>query len=172
MKNILFAFFAFTLFACGGGAGGSAAASSTAAKINYPSSSENLHWLTIEEAQELNKSQPREMIVDVYTAWCGPCKMMDRMTFSNPEVIKKMHENYYAVKFDAESPTPIKFGDKEFANPNHNPATPKNRRNSPHEFSRFLQVRGYPSLVILNSDLTIKNSLVGFKQPDQLLAEL
>ena len=170
MKNILFSIFAMSLFACGGGAGNSSSAA--ASKINYPASTEKLHWLTIEEAQELNKSEPRPMIVDVYTAWCGPCKMMDRMTFSDPNVIKKMHDDYYAVKFDAESANPIKFGDEEFANPNHNPATPKNRRNSPHEFSRHLKVRGYPSLVIINPDLTIKNSLVGFKQPDQLLAEL
>ena len=167
MKNILFAFFAISLFACGGGAG-----SASASKINYPSSTEKLHWLSIEEAQELNKSEPREMIVDVYTAWCGPCKMMDRMTFSDPKVIQKMHEKYYAVKFDAESANPIKFGEEDFSNPNHNPATPKNRRNSPHQFAQFLKVRGYPSLVIINPDLTIKKSLVGFKQPGQLLAEL
>jgi len=168
MKNILFVCFALALFACGG----AGSKSVDTAKINFPASEEKVHWLTIEEAQILNKSEPREMIVDVYTEWCGPCKMMDRMTFSNPDVIKKMHENYYPVKFDAESPGTIKFGEKEFGNPDHNPSTPKNRRNSPHEFSRHLQVRGYPSLVIIKPDLSIKNSLVGFKQPAQLLAEL
>ncbi len=167
MKNILFVCISLVLFGCSGGG-----ASVEGSKINYPASEEKLHWLTIEEAQVLNKHEPREMIVDVYTEWCGPCKMMDRMTFSDPAVIKKIHEKYYAVKFDAESPESIKFGEKEFGNPNHNPDTPKNRRNSPHEFSRFLQVRGYPSLVIINPDLKIKNSLVGFKQPNQLLAEL
>jgi len=167
MKNILFVCISFFLLSCGGG--GSSAGT---AKINYPASTEKVHWLTIEEAQTLNKHEPREMIVDVYTEWCGPCKMMDRMTFSNPEVIQKIHEKYYAVKFDAESAETIKFGEQEFGNPNHNPNTPKNRRNSPHEFSRFLQVRGYPSLVIINPELKVKNSLVGFKQPDQLLAEL
>lgn len=175
MKNILLLSLVLALLSCGGSKssdGSTASAAPAAKKINYPSSTEKVHWLTIEEAQELNKSEPREMIVDVYTQWCGPCKMMDRMTFSNPEVIQKMHSDYYAVKFDAEQANPIKFGDKEYANPQHNPNTPKNRRNSPHEFSRFLQVRGYPSLVVINPDLSIKKSLVGFKQPAQLLAEL
>ena len=169
MKNLLFICFAFLLCACGGTEN---ASSSSAAKINYPASNEKLHWLTIEEAQILNKREPRNMIVDVYTQWCGPCKMMDRMTFTDPAVIKKVHENYYAVKFDAESAAPIKFGDKEYANPQHDPSKPKNRRNAPHEFSRFLSVRGYPSLVIINPELQIQNKIVGFKQPVQLLAEI
>jgi len=166
MKNIFFVFVSLVFFACNGGGG------SKTVDINYPASNEKIHWLTIEEAQVLNKNAPREMIVDVYTEWCGPCKMMDRMTFSDPAIISKIHEKYYAVKFDAESATPIKFGEKDFANPNHNPSTPKNRRNSPHQFAQFLELRGYPSLVILNPDLSVKNKLVGFKQPDQLLPEL
>jgi len=166
MKKFFFIVISFVLFACSGGS------DSKAVSINYPASTEKIHWLTIEEAQILNKQEPRDMIVDVYTEWCGPCKMMDRMTFSDPAIINKIHEKYYAVKFDAESATPIKFGEKEYSNPNHNPNTPKNRRNSPHQFAQFLQVRGYPSLVIIKPDLSIKNSLVGFKQPDQLLPEL
>lgn len=168
MKNIFFLCIATVLFSCSGDGTSTASAS----KINYPASTEKVHWLTIEEAQTLNKSQPKDMIVDVYTQWCGPCKMMDRMTFSDPGIIEKVHSDYYAVKFDAESPGPITFGEKEFANPNHDPSKPKNRRNSPHEFSRFLKVRGYPSLVVIDPELKIKKSIVGFKQPADLMKEL
>jgi len=171
MKNVFFLCISFILIGCASG-GDSYSSSSTSSKVNYPSSAEKLHWLTIEEAQTLNKHEPKDMIVDVYTQWCGPCKMMDRMTFSDPNVIKTVHENYYAVKFDAESSESIKFGDKEYGNPNHNPNTPKNRRNSPHEFSKFLAVRGYPSLVVIDPNLNIKKSIVGFKQPADLLKEL
>jgi thioredoxin-related protein len=167
MKNIFFFFLAALLFSCGGDG-----SSATASKINYPSSTEKMHWLTIEEAQTLNKYEPRDMIVDVYTQWCGPCKMMDRMTFSDPTVIEKVHKDYYAVKFDAESPGPVKFGEKEFANPNHDPNKPKNRRNAVHQFSRHLKVSAYPSLVLLNPDLKIKKTIKGFRQPAQLIEEL
>ncbi len=172
MKNIFFLCIAVVLFSCAGDGTSSESSNASAAKVNYPSSSEKVHWLTIEEAQTLNKHEPKNMIVDVYTQWCGPCKMMDRMTFSDPQVIEKVHTDYYAVKFDAESPGPVKFGDKEFGNPGHDPNRPKNRRNSPHEFSRYLKVRGYPSLVIINPELQIEKSIVGFKQPAQLMAEL
>lgn len=168
MKNLFFLFVGALLFSCAG----DSQSGTSELKINYPSSTEKVHWLTIEEAQMLNKRAPKKMIVDVYTQWCGPCKMMDRMTFSDPKVIEKVHTDYYAVKFDAESPGEIKFGEKAFANPNHDPSRPKNKRNSPHEFSRFLKVRGYPSLVVINPDLKIEKSIVGFKQPAQLLAEL
>ncbi len=169
MKNIFFFCVSVILFGCASDGGSS---NSSAAKINYPSSTEKVHWLTIEEAQALNKHEPKNMVVDVYTQWCGPCKMMDRMTFSDPAVIQKVHENYYAVKFDAESAAPITFGEKEYANPKHDPNKPKNRRNSPHEFSRFLNVRGYPSLVVIDPSLNIQKKIVGFKQPAELLQEL
>lgn len=166
MKNIFFLCVAAVLFSCAGDGSGSAA------KVNYPSSAEKMHWLTIEEAQTLNKKEPRDMIVDVYTQWCGPCKMMDRMTFSDAGVIEKIHKDYYAVKFDAESPGPVKFANTEYKNPNHNPNTPPNRRNSVHELARVLKVSAYPTLVVLNPDLKIKKSLKGLRQPAQLLQEL
>ena len=47
--------------------------------------------------------------MDVYTTWCGPCKMMMKNTFTNPNVIDYINANYYAIKFDAESGKEITF---------------------------------------------------------------
>ena len=44
---------------------------------------EAVKWLTIEQAQELNKKKPRKIFVDVYTDWCGWCKKMDKTTFNH-----------------------------------------------------------------------------------------
>ena len=33
-----------------------------------------VNWLTIEEAEALNKKEPRKIFVDFYTDWCGWCK--------------------------------------------------------------------------------------------------
>jgi thioredoxin-related protein len=113
---------------------------------------EKIKWYSFEEAVKLNKENPKKLFVDVYTDWCGWCKKMDATTFSNPVIIKYMNENYYPVKFDAESIEPITFNGQEFVNNN-----PNGRRSS-HELANTL-LRGkmsYPSYVFLNE----KNELI------------
>ncbi|MCB9047716.1 MAG: DUF255 domain-containing protein [Chitinophagales bacterium] len=68
-----------------------------------------INWMTWDEVQVAMKKEPRKVWVDVYTDWCGWCKVMDKKTFSNPEVIKYMNKHFYAVKFNAEAPQDIMF---------------------------------------------------------------
>ncbi len=48
--------------------------------------SKTVRWLSWEEAIELSKEDPRKIVIDVYTEWCGWCKKMDKTTFA-----KKLH---------------------------------------------------------------------------------
>lgn len=73
-----------------------------------------IKWMTWKEVQEVQKKEPRKIFVDVYTDWCGWCKRMDASTFSHPEVVKYVSENFYAVKFDAETHETITFNGKEY----------------------------------------------------------
>ena len=129
-----------------------------------------IKWITLEEAQKLTKKEPKKIIMDVYTHWCGPCKMLDRTTFADPKVIEHINTNYYAVKFNAESPDPVTFKGKEYANPDHIPN--RRGRNSPHQLTRAMGVRGYPTLMVFDAKLNVLKNIVGFKQPKQLLGEL
>ena len=81
----------------------------------------SINWMSLEEAVEAQKTEPRKIMMDVYTKWCGPCKMMMANTFTNENVIDYVNANFYAVKFDAESPDPITFQGNEFTNPTYNP---------------------------------------------------
>lgn len=63
---------------------------------------EKVKWLTIEQALALNKKEPRKILIDVYTDWCGWCKVMDQKTYSNAYIAKYLNEKYYPVKFNAE----------------------------------------------------------------------
>ena len=76
-----------------------------------------INWMTLEEAVAAQQDQPRKIMMDVYTQWCGPCKMMMSRTFTSKQVIAYINENYYAVKFDAESPNPVQFKGQTFENP-------------------------------------------------------
>ena len=66
------------------------------------SHAQEVNWMSIEKAQELQKTNPKNIIMDIYTDWCGPCKLMDKNTFQNQEVAKFLNDNFYAVKFNAE----------------------------------------------------------------------
>ena len=61
-----------------------------------------VEWLTIQEAFTRTQKEPRKTIVDVYTAWCGWCKVMDKQTYTNPEVIDYLNKNFYCIHFNAE----------------------------------------------------------------------
>lgn len=73
-----------------------------------------IKWLTIEEAFALNQKNPKKIFIDVYTDWCGWCKVMDRETFSNPSVAEYISKNYYAVKLNAEQKEDIVLGKDKF----------------------------------------------------------
>lgn len=134
--------------------------------------SKEVNWVTLKEAQKMSAKDSKPLLLDVYTYWCGPCKMMDRMTFNDPKVAAAINEKFHPVKFNAESPDEVKIAGQTFSNPNYRADIPKNRRNSAHQLVRKLGVRGYPTLVVIDKDLNIKANLVGFKKPEQLLAEL
>ena len=63
---------------------------------------QNIEWMTLAQAIEAQKIEPKKIFMDVYTNWCGPCKLLDKNTFQNPDVSRYISEHFYAVKFNAE----------------------------------------------------------------------
>ena len=35
-----------------------------------------INWMTLPEAIEAQKTNPKKIMMDVYTTWCGPCKQL------------------------------------------------------------------------------------------------
>jgi len=61
-----------------------------------------LKWYTLEEAMEAAKKNPKPLLIDLYTDWCGWCKKLDADTFGHEGIAKYIGENFYPVKFNAE----------------------------------------------------------------------
>ena len=52
---------------------------------------QEIQWMSLPEALEAQKTNPKKIFMDVYTHWCGPCKLLDKNVsrFSNVTVVKK-----------------------------------------------------------------------------------
>ena len=127
---------------------------------------QEINWITMDEALAAQKKNPKKIVVDVYADWCGPCKMMDRNTFANEDVIQYINDNFYAVKFDAEGTEEVNYQGHQFTNPEYREG--KRGRNSTHQFTRALQVRGYPSMVYFDENGGLIQAVPGYQAPQQL----
>ena len=126
-----------------------------------------LKWYTWEEAVAANKKEPRKIMVDVYTDWCGWCKRMDATTFTDETVSNYMKKNFYPVKLDAEQEEDIVFNGTTFK------FQPYGRRGA-HELAiQLLNGRmSYPSIVYLNEKFEIITVSPGYKMPEDIMKEL
>ena len=118
-------------------------------------SSQDVKWYTIEEAVELNKTEPRKIMIDVYTDWCGWCKVMDKNTFKQPVVAKYLNENFYPVKFNAEQKEDVNILGSTFK------YVSQGSRGS-HQLAAALGATGYPYVVFLDENMNIITSLPGY----------
>ncbi|MDR6299486.1 thioredoxin family protein [Mesonia maritima] len=129
-------------------------------------SAQKINWMTMNEALEAQKENPKKIFVDVYTEWCGPCKLLDKNTFQNEDVAKYINKHFYAVKFNAEGTEEVTYKDFTYTNPNHK--ANKKGRNSQHLFAHALKIRAYPSMVFFDEESEIISPVTGYHTPKQL----
>ena len=61
----------------------------------------------------------------------------------------------------------VYYRSKKYSNPRFDPAKAK-RRNSLHEFSRYLGVRAYPTVVFIDENGGLIKSIRGYRTPPQI----
>lgn len=118
-----------------------------------------VHWMSFEEALEKSKTEKRKIFIDVYTDWCGWCKVMDKNTFSEPSVAKILNEKFYPVKFDAEQIGDIEFDGRTFK------FIPQGR-SGVHELAAALlnNQMSYPTVVFLDENFKMIQPLAGYQK--------
>lgn len=56
--------------------------------------------LPFEEIKAKAKAEKKSYFIDFTADWCAPCKMMDKTTFRDYNVVEYTKENYYAAQLD------------------------------------------------------------------------
>jgi thiol:disulfide interchange protein len=90
------------------------------------------HNLTIinqdfEEAKKTAIKEHKLLIIDFYTVWCEPCKVLDKNIFQNEKHSETISEKFIVLKYDAEN-------------------------DSVYNLSLKYHISSYPTTVIINAE--------------------
>lgn len=151
--------FCLALFALGGHEGNAQAENHGAGSIK---------WMSFEEAVEKSKTTKRKIFIDVFTDWCGWCKVMDKNTFPDPQIARIMNENFYPVKLNAEQTADVVFRGTTFK------FIAQGNRGY-HQLAAALlnNQMSYPNFVFLDEEFRIipvyqgYTSVPGYKKPEE-----
>ena len=100
---------------------------------------------TLEEAKALAKKEKKIIFIDAYASWCGPCKMLDKNTFSDKSVGTYFNDKFINLKIDCE-----KHADGKMV-------------------ARTYSVTAYPTLIWIDAEGNLIKKEIGYKTPEQLL---
>lgn len=98
---------------------------------------------TWEEANAKARAENKMLLVDAFTYWCGPCKMMDKQMFhNNPEVAELINTHFIAYKTECEHDAGLVF-------------------------ARKYKVNAYPTLLFFNSRGELLDKQLGYNDDQQ-----
>lgn len=103
---------------------------------------EHGNWASVLEKA---KTENKLIFVDVYTTWCGPCKLMSKTTFMNDTASKFYNTQFISYKLDAEKGEGI-------------------------EFARKYEVNCYPNLLFINNKGELVHRGAGYKNVNEFIS--
>lgn len=107
-----------------------------------------VNWISFDQLNELQKTNPKKVYIDFTADWCGYCELMDKNIFANKDLANYLNTNFYAVKIDAESKKRIKYKGKSI---------------SCSKFTKMWGIDALPSTLILNESMdTLHKPIVGY----------
>ncbi|MFC6860585.1 thioredoxin family protein [Zunongwangia atlantica] len=125
--------------------------------FGYAQKGDTINWIDFEQLEDSLELKPKKTFIYFYTDWCVYCKKMDRNAFKDPEIIKKLNSDYYAVKMNAESTDTITFEGQKFYN-----QQAESMRNGIHQIPLLLASRekhefSLPAILILDKKFNVEN---------------
>ena len=131
----------------------------------------SVRWMSFEQLSDSLSVKPKKVFIDFYTGWCTYCRKMDKVVFTDPEVVKELNDDFYAVRMNAESRDTIYFEGQAFINDQLGKT-----RNPVHQLAQLLATRdgqfAPPALIILDETFTVKNRYFEFLSSKKMLRAL
>ncbi len=115
-----------------------------------------IHWMTMDEMLEKQKTQPRKVLIDIYNNYNVAQTVMRLTVYNNPELADYINRNFYPVTLPLRSEEEFEFKGIKFKNrgePTHY-----------HEFavSALSGKMKFPAFVILDENLNIIERVQSF----------
>ena len=120
-----------------------------------------INWVDFNSGFAQAQSEGKIAIIDCYTEWCGWCKVMDKKTFTNQEVIDRINEKYVAIKFNPELPGKYEIGAQDSVSGKELLMGLSNNKPS-----------GYPTFFYFVPQTKKMFQVPGYKEPKDLLTIL
>jgi thiol:disulfide interchange protein len=134
------------------GADAATAPARDAAPAEAKRRAETLEWHDFAPGLEQARRAGKPMLVDFYAVWCGPCKMMDRETFRDPEVIDRL-AGIVTARVDAEEEKP-------------------RAGLTGYDLAEKYGVMTYPTIALLDGDGKVIARFSGYRSPRAFLGWL
>lgn len=166
MKYFIIIILGISIFSCKSAVNDNVNTSNKQQKEEVKQASE-LEWLGIDALDKLEIGDKKGILIDVYTDWCGYCKIMDKHTFTDPEVMAYLSKNYHLIKFNAEQKEPIEFEGRNYQ-------WKAGGRKGYNTLARDMLEgqMSYPSIVYYNENKIKIIAVPGYKKPAQLLNDI
>jgi thioredoxin-related protein len=119
-----------------------------------PVLSQEVAWKPFEKGLKDAASLKKYAFVDVYTDWCGYCKMMESTTLKAKPVLAELEKNFVSIKFNAESEDQVTW---------------KGKKVSMRDLSMSWGVEGFPTLLFLNPKGEIIGSFSSYAEADLMI---
>ena len=119
-------------------------------------------WMSLDDAFQKTKIQKRKVLIELYIDHCSWCKKMENETFSQDYIAQYINENYYPVRFDAQSKADITFKGKTYK------YIAESNKQGYHQLAAELMrgKMGYPTIVFLDEEMNIIQPIQGYKDPE------
>ncbi len=113
-----------------------------------------LVWHTFDEGMALARVQNKQVLIDVYTDWCGWCKVMDQKTYTHPDISRYLNEKFILIRLNPETDGPVTYRGKQY---------------SASSFAQGIGVNGYPATAFFESGDQMITMVPGYIEASEFL---